>query len=351
MKKVFVGLSGGVDSAVAAALLKKAGYEVIGGFIKISDLGLGGLENCAWREERREAIRVAAKLGCPLLTYDLSEAYRRTVLDYLINEYRLGRTPNPDVMCNQQIKFGEFFRRAISTGADFVATGHYVRRRGQTLLVAKDQDKDQSYFLWTLTPAVLDRCLFPIGDYQKSEVRQLAKRFGLPNASKPDSQGLCFVGPIDFKDFLRQHLPQINGVVLNETGEVVGEHDGSHFYTIGERHGFKLTRPSHTDSPQYVVAKDHERNTLTIAPAKRSEELGKSELVLTQVNWLAGQPPNFNQTYQARIRYRAPVIPCQLESTGTNQIKVVFKSGQIVAPGQSGVIYDGETCLGGGVIL
>ncbi len=270
MKKVYVGMSGGVDSSVAAALLKEEGYEVVGVFIKI---WLPELSNCDWRAERRDAMRAAAKIGIPLSTLDLSEEYKKLVIDYLLREYKLGRTPKPDVMSNKEIKFGLFYRAAIARGADFVATGHYALRRGSDLLapgkrgevadrplprlgVSKDKEKDQTYFLWTLTPEILAKTLFPIGDYKKSEVRKLATKFGLPNATKPDSQGLCFLGPVDFKDFLAQHLPEKIGQVLDEKGEVVGEHRGAHFYTIGERHGFTLFKQRPDETPRYIVAKD-----------------------------------------------------------------------------------------------
>ncbi len=327
--KVVVGMSGGVDSSVAAALLKKEGYDVVGVFIKIS---VPELSNCDWRAERRDAMRAAAKIGLPLLTLDLSEEYKKLVIDYLLREYKAGRTPNPDVMCNKEIKFGVFYREAMKRGVDFVATGHYAIRRGDNfpapgqrgevatkssprLLTSRDKNKDQTYFLWTLTPEILAHTLFPIGEYKKSEVRKLAAKFGLPNAAKPDSQGLCFLGPVDFKDFLAQHLPEKVGQVLNEKGEVVGEHKGAHFYTIGERHGFTLFHQTPDEAPHYIVGKDVKNNTLTIAPKiseLKIDNLGGREIVLKEVNWI-GRSPKSSDKLMARCRYRAPLVPCHIE--------------------------------------
>ena len=362
-------MSGGVDSSVAAALLKQQGYGVTGVFIKI-DVGT----DCNWREERRDAMRAAAKLGLPFAIFDLSDAYRKSVLDYLVNEYRLGRTPNPDVMCNKQIKFGEFFNEAcLRQGADFIATGHYARirrpgdfsapgRRGEVaiksparLLAALDDGKDQTYFLWTIKPEVLARCLFPIGDYQKSEVRKLARKFDLSNAEKPDSQGLCFLGQIDFKNFLAEQLPGKVGQVLNEKGQVIGEHRGAHLYTIGERHGFKVSRrltlsaDKAVQLPHYIVAKDVTKNTITVAT--RPVVWATKEIKLSETNWISDIPQN-GKMYQTRMRHRAPLVAGHVfVEAKDNTARVIFDEPQAgLAPGQSCVIYDAEVCLGGGVI-
>ena len=364
-------MSGGVDSSVAAALLKKQGYDVTGVFIKIEVA-----ENCAWRTERRDAMRAAAALQLPFLTFDLSAAYERSVIDYLVREYRAGRTPNPDVRCNRQIKFGEFFAEARRRGADLIATGHYagIRRdnnfatHGQQgkaatkslsrLLTAKDKEKDQTYFLWTIKQEILTRCLFPIGAYRKTEVRRLAKKFGLPNAAKPDSQGLCFLGEIDFKNFLAARLPEKTGLVLSEAGKVIGEHRGAHFYTIGERHGFKvnpkLTLPVGAAGrlPFYVVAKDVTKNTITVGSSAQRQHWAVKEINLNETNWLT-DPPRAGKNYLARTRYRAPLVHCQvIIDSKNNRAKIIFTEPQTgLAPGQSCVIYDQNICLGGGVII
>src|SRR3989344_4300107 len=344
-QKVFVAMSGGVDSSVAAVLLKKQGYDITGVFIKIEVT-----DDCGWREERRDAMRVAAKLKVPLLTFDLSQEYRQSVIDYLFKEYRAGRTPNPDVMCNKEIKFGAFFKQARRLGADYIATGHYARRSKTNLLVAKDKQKDQTYFLWTMTPEVLSHCLFPIGQYQKSAVRVMAKKFGLPNATKPDSQGLCFIGQIDFKDFLRQYLPAAPGPVLSEAGRGIGHHHGNHFYTIGERHGFTIHQSTPAESPYYIVAKDSSQNALIAAPRERVADWSVKEVELTNANWISVRP-SMKGSYQARARYRAPLDSCRLAFSSGDKIKVVFDQSLTgVAPGQSCAIYDHGVCLGGGGI-
>ena len=322
------------------------------------------------------------RLGIPLLTLDLSNEYRRAVVDYLIAEYRVGRTPNPDVMCNRAIKFGAFYDWAMSRGAPacrqagiFVATGHYARLqregtfaldgpRGKSktkvpsrfrLLAAADAAKDQSYFLWTLRPEQLTHCLFPIGDYQKSEVRRLAKKFGLPVAAKKDSQGLCFLGPVNLKEFLKNYLKPKRGLVLNEVGETIGEHDGAWFHTLGERHGFKINARTPAARPLYVVAKDINKNTLTVASnVKRltSHTLPSApaaDLSLTQTNWLA--QPAAEKIYQAQVRYHGERHSVKIKTTAYRKAAVTFQgAAPLVAAGQSLVVYDGPTLLGGGVI-
>ncbi|MFC1802234.1 tRNA 2-thiouridine(34) synthase MnmA, partial [Patescibacteria group bacterium] len=242
-KKVFVGMSGGVDSSVSAVLLKKQGYNVVGCFIKTWH---PDFLPCTWKEDRLDAMRVCAFLEIPFIDIDLEKEYKEEVFQYMVSEYREGRTPNPDVMCNKKIKFGGFFKKAMSLGADFVATGHYARNvlRGgkQNLMKGVDNNKDQTYFLWTLTQEKLEKIIFPIGHLEKKEVRKLAKKFNLPTAEKKESQGLCFVGKIEMKDFLKRFLEEKKGDVLNEKGEVVGWHEGAQYYTIGQRHGFIITK-------------------------------------------------------------------------------------------------------------
>ncbi|MBI4136044.1 MAG: tRNA 2-thiouridine(34) synthase MnmA [Candidatus Vogelbacteria bacterium] len=350
-QKIFVAMSGGVDSSAAAALLKQQGHDLTGVFIKIEVAN-----GCGWREERRDALRAAAVLRIPLLTLDLSREYKRSVIDYLVREYAAGRTPNPDVRCNKQIKFGAFFDEARRRGADLIATGHYARKQllGSScqLLASKDQNKDQTYFLWTLTPDILAHCLFPIGDYKKAEVRRLAEKFGLPNARKPDSQGLCFLGQIDFKDFLAQHLPKQKGVVLNEKGERIGEHDGAHLYTIGERHGFRVTAKTSASAPLYVIAKDLAKNILVVSNQPLTSASARKEISLNSVNWINNTPAP-NKIIKTRIRYRAPLTSCRVKSLSNSRAQVTFLQPLFgPTPGQSCVFYDsrGRVCLGGGVI-
>lgn len=385
MKKVFVAMSGGVDSSVAAALLKTEGYEVVGVFIRgweppqfiTATLNQNQIA-CNWREERRSALSAAARLGIPLLTCDASEDYRSQIIEPMIADYRAGRTPNPDVLCNRIIKFDFLWRFAKDHGADMLATGHYATIRcGSTvstpgrrwevvvtappqLLMSLDKNKDQTYFLWTLTKTDLTHSLFPIGNYHKSQVRTLAKRFHLTNAEKPDSQGLCFVGQLDFKAFLRTYLPIKLGSVCNETGEKIGEHDGVHFYTIGERHGFRVTTQTPEPLPLYVIAKNVEKNVLTVSPQPLQSAETKKEIMLDQANWISAVPPQPHEKLKARIRYRAPLVDCQISNLANNRVTVTFTRPLFGAtPGQSCVFYNFHditsltvepVCLGGGVI-
>lgn len=348
-------MSGGVDSSVSAALLKEQGYNVVGVFIRAWEPD--GYD-CGWRDERRDAMRVAAALDIPFITLDLSKEYKQEVVDYLIAEYQAGRTPNPDVMCNKSIKFGAFFKKALAAGADYVATGHYARvsksEEGKyEMLAGVDNNKDQTYFLWTLGQEQLSKTLFPIGHLQKDEVREQAQKFNLPVADKKDSQGICFVGKLDLKDFLRGYIKEQPGDVLNERGEKIGSHAGALFFTLGERHGFAIDKKTPEDKPYYVVAKDVENNTITVSSEPLSSSNNK-ETVIDSISWTLGVAPDLNRKYQARIRYRQPLQSCYLVSSstpGVDEIKVIFDEPQVaITPGQSLVIYDGEICLGGGII-
>jgi tRNA-specific 2-thiouridylase len=373
-KSVFVGISGGVDSAVSAAFLKKEGYDVTGVFIKAwTPSGYP----CTWKEDRRSAMRVAAVLDIPFITLDLEKEYKKEVVDYMIAEYKAGRTPNPDVMCNKEIKFGHFLKFALDNGADYVATGHYAQilspklpkkvlekslacatRRPEDfsersflgqLLEGADKNKDQSYFLWTLTQNQLKHVLFPIGHMQKAEVRKLAEKFGLPQATRKDSQGLCFLGKVDMKEFLSRYIPQKRGDVLNEKEEIIGYHNGAFFFTIGERHGFVVTKKSDKETPLYVVTKNVEENTITVSQKHfgRSSKMLLKEVELKDVN-LINEIKNKNLL--CRIRYRQEKIPCKIEKQN-EKVKVIFDKPQMgVSAGQSLVLYDGEICLGGGII-
>jgi tRNA-specific 2-thiouridylase len=356
-RKVFVGLSGGVDSAVSAALLKEQGYDVTGVFIKAwTPPGY----KCSWREDRRSAMRAAAVLDIPFITLDLEKEYKEKVADYMIGEYRAGRTPNPDVMCNKEIKFGSFYNWAIAQGAQAVATGHYARasaspvqgevdaERRVRLYEGTDKNKDQSYFLWTLTSEQLKHILFPIGHLEKSEVRKLATKFGLPQATRKDSQGLCFLGQVDMKEFLKDYIEEKPGDILNERGEVIGHHPGALFFTLGERHGFTVTEKTPDDRPMYIVAKDIENNTITVSQevAKRKAQVEKYQI--ENVNWINGEVPT--KQIECRYRYRQEKIDCKMEINKDGKIEVQFKTPQLISPGQSIVFYNSETCLGGAVV-
>jgi len=348
--KVFVGLSGGVDSSVSAALLQKEGYDVTGVFIKTWH---PDFLPCTWKEDRLDAMRVAAHLGIPFETLDLEETYKKEVAEYMIEEYRKGRTPNPDVMCNKNVKFGGFLKYAMEQGADFVATGHYAQNKKDArfhLLAGTDKNKDQSYFLWTLNQEQLTHILFPVGDIEKPEVRNLARKFGSPTAEKKDSQGVCFLGKLDMADFLEHYEEKKRGDVLGETGEVIGYHEGAIFHTLGSRHGFIITKKSANDTPYFVVAKDITANTLTVSHKENLKRSEGQSLILENVNWISGIAPNHEKIYSARTRYRAELFPCKIEEEG-EEIKIKFLEPQEPsAPGQSAVVYDGEECLGGGVI-
>lgn len=366
---VVVGMSGGVDSSVSAALLKQQGYRVVGAFIKGWESPVG---RCTWRDDRRDAMRVAAQLDIPLVTVDLSAEYKQLVVDYLLREYQAGRTPNPDVMCNKEIKFGLFFDWARKRGADYVATGHYARKAESAkknfvrvgarlrvkrqnfflatgLLRSVDSAKDQTYFLWTLTPEHLAHTLFPIGGYLKSEVRQLAKKFKLPTAEKKDSQGICFLGQVDMGEFLETYLPKKSGPVISESGQIIGEHHGVQFYTLGQRHGFTITATNPNAEPYYVVAKDSKKNTLTVAPQAISVP---GAVQLGEINWISGQAPSETKNYQARIRHRGELLPCRIKITKPGEGEIIFsKTTPLIAPGQSVVLYDRNLVLGGGVVV
>lgn len=359
-KKVFVGVSGGVDSSVALALLQKEGYEVTGVFLKVWS---PDFLPCDWREERRSAMRVCATLGVPFLTLDCEKEYKQEVVDYMLREYSEGRVPNPDVFCNKYVKFGVFLKKALEMGADYVATGHYARKVESRKLKAesevqyelheaKDKNKDQSYFIYTLGQKELSHSLFPIGHLTKPEVRELATKFGLPTAEKKDSQGLCFIGKVDMKDFLEHFINKQEGNVLNTKGEVIGRHDGAVFFAIGQRHGFEITKKSSEEPRYFVVSKDMKANTITVASKDQEAEsvYSKKEIYIKDFHFISGSCPTLPHKTEVRIRYRQEKQVCTIMKDG-DLYKVVFEAPQDgISVGQSAVFYDGEVCLGGGII-
>jgi tRNA-uridine 2-sulfurtransferase len=346
-KTVFVGVSGGVDSSVSAALLKDQGYHVVGVFIRTWQ---PDFIECTWRDERRDAMRVCAHLDIPFLECDSEEAYKKGVADYMISEYRAGRTPNPDVMCNREVKFGVFWNFAKSHGADYIATGHYAQNINNKLVKGNDGSKDQSYFLWTLNNEDLKHTLFPIGHLPKTKVRKLALKYGLPTAVKKDSQGVCFLGPLDMKDFLSHYIEPKIGEVLNEDGKIIGSHDGAVFFTLGERHGFNIVEKGTADEPYYVVAKDIIKNTITVSHGSdfKNEKVLNKEYILIQSNIQTESVSN-SKKYTAQIRYHGEFLGCNVSFDKEN-IKITFDKSVLVSAGQSVVVYDNDICLGGGIV-
>ncbi len=345
-KKVFIGMSGGVDSSVSAAILKDAGYDVTGVFIKVWQ---PDWIPCTAKEDRIDAMRVALEIGIPFITLDLEKEYKKEVVDYMIEEYKSGRTPNPDVMCNAYVKFGGFYNWAMSQGADFVATGHYARIENGELKMGDDKNKDQSYFLWTIKKEQLSHIIFPVGNIEKPEVRKLAKKFGLSTADKKDSQGICFIGKIDIKDFLSHYIPFERGDVLDMTNKVIGYHNGSFLYTIGERHGFTITEKTPNDLPYYVISKDIKKNTITVSNKTENNELpnGIKQIKLRNINWI-NEKPKIGDVLEARSRYRQELNKIKIIGEDTIEFE---KPQYTISSGQSLVIYYNNTCLGGGIIV
>lgn len=345
--KVFFGLSGGVDSAVSAALLQQQGYEVTGVFIRIVIPGYP----CTAGADKIEAMRVAAHLDIPFLELDLSKEYGKQVFRPSIGEFKEGKTPNPDVLCNREIKFGKFFEFARSCGADLIATGHYARLVSEKLFTGADSEKDQSYFLWAVPETVLRYTLFPVGNLKKTHVRALARRFGLPNAARKDSQGLCFLGPISMQDMLTHELSPKPGNVLDEAGVIIGSHQGTLLYTLGERHGFVLFAQTPEMPPHFVIAKDIAQNTITVSTSRFPRDASKTRIMLRDCNWIGVVP---SRRYQARFRYRQTLIPAELDRSDFRGSQtcptITLLEPHYVPMGQSLVLYDSTRCLGGGIV-
>jgi len=353
--RVIVGMSGGVDSSVAALLLLEQGYQVEGLFMKNWDED-DGTEYCTAREDLADALAVCQQLGIHLHQANFAAEYWDEVFEHFLAEYRAGRTPNPDILCNREIKFRAFLDYALMLGADLIATGHYARldRQGSRprLLRGLDQNKDQSYFLYAVSSEQLERCLFPIGELDKTQVRALAERRGLATHDKKDSTGICFIGERRFKDFLQRYLPAQPGDIESVEGQPLGRHSGLMYHTIGQRQGLGIGGiAGGSEAPWYVVDKDLERNVLVVAQGGNHPRLFHDGLVAADLHWVAGQSPPLPARLTARIRHRQPDQDCLVGPGAGGALTVTFDRPQrAITPGQSVVFYDGEVCLGGGII-
>lgn len=359
-ERVIIGMSGGVDSSVSALLLLEQGYQVEGLFMKNWEED-DGTEYCTAIADLEDAQAVADQIGIPLHTANFAAEYWDNVFEHFLTEYRAGRTPNPDILCNKEIKFKAFLDYAIELGADFIATGHYARRGATVsgahgtyapLLKGTDGNKDQSYFLHAVAGDRIAKTLFPLGEIEKPKVRDIAKQHGFVNHDKKDSTGICFIGERRFKDFLEQYIPAQPGAMITEAGDVIGEHSGLMFYTIGQRQGLGIGGVSDgNEEPWYVISKDLDNNQLIVGQGKNNPKLFSDRLIASQLHWIDGTGPALPFRCKAKTRYRQPDQDCIIEAIDEQQVKVSFDTPQrAVTPGQYVVFYQGDSCLGGGVI-
>lgn len=382
-RTVYVGLSGGVDSSVSAALLKQQGYNVVGVYMKNWTKDLPGMP-CPWKEDFQDAKRVAVQLGIDFKVYDFEKQYFDKVVKYMIEGFEAGFTPNPDIMCNQEIKFKLFLDAALEDGADLIATGHYARialsqkpraksekahnsrLTTQGLFMAKDANKDQTYFLYRVTKEALAKTVFPLGEYTKPQVRQLAKKFNLVTADKKESMGICFVGKVGIKDFLRQYVKEKPGPIIDQVGREVGQHEGAIFYTIGQRHGLDVGG----GLPYYVVGKDMKKNEVYVTTDLQDEKLWSKNIKFTSAHWINGEPHSLETQasrhepkssrlaasdlgLRVRLRHRSELIKMKdLKKLASGQwLAKLQTDARALTPGQSAVFYSGTECLGGGIVV
>jgi tRNA-specific 2-thiouridylase len=350
-RRIVIGMSGGVDSSVAALLLKRQGFDVIGVFMKNWDYE--GDEHCPAGQDFLDVLAVAEVIGIEVEAVNFTQEYKDRVFSYFLAEYQAGRTPNPDVLCNSEIKFKAFLDHAMSLGASHIATGHYARLREiegrHELLKAVDGSKDQSYFLYRLNQAQLSRTLFPLGELLKSEVRKIAQEAALPNFAKKDSTGICFIGERPFREFLGKYLPKQPGPMQTPEGRVMGQHEGLMYYTLGQRQGLGIGGQG---EPWFVAGKDMVQNVLIVVQGHDHPLLYKSTLSASDLSWISGKAPATATEYGAKTRYRQPDAACRITQLDEQHCTVEFSEPQFaVTPGQSTVFYDGDVCLGGGVIM
>lgn len=354
-KKVIVGMSGGVDSSVTALLLKEQGYDVIGLFMKNWEDDDTD-EYCPAKQDLIDAAAVADRLDIEIEAVNFSKEYKEKVFNSFLDEYRAGRTPNPDIFCNSEIKFRAFLDHAMGMGADLIATGHYAQVREVDglfqLLKAEDGSKDQSYFLYRLNQSQLSKSLFPLGGLYKREVREIARKAGLATSEKKDSTGICFIGERPFREFLQRYLPTEPGEMRTPEGKVVGRHSGLMYYTLGQRQGLGIGGSKEGDGmPWFVAGKDMENNILTVVQGHDHPLLYSDGLQAAQMHWIAGHDPREHWVYAAKTRYRQPDAPCEIDSIDGDRCEIRFGEAQwAVTPGQSVVVYESRVCLGGGII-
>jgi tRNA-specific 2-thiouridylase len=347
MKTVYVGLSGGVDSSVSALLLKQQGYNIVGVYMKNWSQDLPGMP-CPWMDDYQDAKRIAVQLGIEFKMYDFEKEYQRKVVDYMLDEFKAGRTPNPDIMCNQEVKFKLFLNTALEDGADFVATGHYAKTKNGRLFMANDDNKDQTYFLCRVSKEALKKTIFPLGEYTKPQVREIAKKNNLITATKKESMGICFVGKVGIKEFLHQYVSSQPGNIIDQSGNNIGEHDGAIFYTIGQRHGLDVGG----GLPYYVVGKSMKKNEVYVTTDLQDEKLWSNKIKFTSAHWINVEPEK-TQELVVRTRHRGKLIKVnKLSKTdNSNWVAQLNEEVRALTPGQSAAFYSEEECLGSGIVV